>query len=267
MPWTSEHTKWFVKTSEELRTTDSKKIEVWEFQHQNDEGVLSAWAKHFRNHYCSDSKIDDWRKGTGYSRSDYLNNLKFPDAKVKPGPSIRSGDFGEILAADFLEYLLGYWVPRTRYIDKDIRNESTKGSDVIGFRIVKVDKFSPEDELAIFEAKTRFSQNSINPLLQNAVDDSIKDIIRMAESLNAIKQRKPEDSRRIERFQNPEDYPYKKIYGAIALLENTLFDKNLESSIVTNHHPYSAALVLVVIKGEQMMKLVHGLYKRAADEA
>jgi hypothetical protein len=58
MPWTSEHIKWLVDTGERLKTADGKEVEVWEFCHENDEAVLSAWARHFRNHYCFDSEID-----------------------------------------------------------------------------------------------------------------------------------------------------------------------------------------------------------------
>jgi hypothetical protein len=126
-------------------------------RHQKDEEVLSQWAKHFRNHYCLDDQIDDLRSGTGYSRADYLREIKFPDEKTAPGPSIRAGDFGEILVADYVEHILDFWVPRTRYIDKAVRNESTKGSDILGFRFMSDEEFSPRDVLAIFEVKAQFS--------------------------------------------------------------------------------------------------------------
>jgi hypothetical protein len=58
MPCTSHHTKWLVDTGERLKTADGKEVEVWEFRHEKDETVLSAWAKHFRNHYCLDAEID-----------------------------------------------------------------------------------------------------------------------------------------------------------------------------------------------------------------
>ncbi len=267
MPFTSEHTKWFVKTDERLKTTDGKDIEVWEFQHKKDEKVLSLWARHFRNHYCFDCEIDYWRRGYNCSRGEYLNTLKFPDPKDAPGPSIRAGDFGEVLVADYLEYLLGYWVPRTRYGDKTIRNESTRGSDIIGFQIVKEGKASSNDKLAIFEAKAQFSGRKARARLQDAVDGSAKDITRKAESLNAIKQRLHVHAEIIERFQNEVDYPYKEVYGAVALFENPLFDSKLTSSTDASSHPHSGDLVLVVIKGDQMMALVHELYRRAADEA
>ncbi|WP_019218383.1 Hachiman antiphage defense system protein HamA [Legionella tunisiensis] len=272
MPWSSAHTKWLVDTGERLKTSDGKEVSVWEFQYQDDATILSAWAKHFRNHYCFDHEIDTWRRGFQYSRSEYLTNIKFPDEKIKPGPSVRAGDFGEILVADFLEYLLNYWVPRTRYRDKTIRNESIKGSDVIGFHFINDTKASLEDSLAIFEVKTQFSGNKAKARLQDAINGSAKDIARKAESLNAIKQRlyasnESENAKKIDRFQNEVDYPYKEVYGAVALFENKLFDSTLMSSTVSAAHPYSNALKLIVIKGIDMMSLVHNLYRKAADEA
>lgn len=272
MSFSSNHTKWLVDTGERLKTSDGKEVEIWEFCHEKDETVLSEWAKHFRNHYCFDNEIDYWRKGYKFSRTEFLNTIKFPDPKDAPGPSIRAGDFGEVLVADFLEYLLGYWVPRTRYGDKTIRNESTKGSDIIGFYIVKDGKASSKDRLALFEAKAQFTGKKAKARLQDAVDGSAKDIARKAESLNAIKQRlhgwnELDDAEKIERFQNEVDFPYKEVYGAVALFDNPLFDDDLASSTDSSSHPHSSDLVLVVIKGEQMMALVHELFRRAADEA
>jgi hypothetical protein len=271
-PWTSEHVKWLVNTGEPLTTEDGKTVEVWEFNHEIDEEVLSAWARHFRNHYCFDSEIDYWRKGYNFTRAEYLNRIKLPDSKDTPGPSIRAGDFGEVLIADYLEYIMGYWVPRTRYGDKTIRNESIKGSDVIGFRILKDGKLSSNDQLAIFEAKTLFSGNKPKPRLQDAVNDSAKDITRKAESLNAIKQRlharnELKSAEKIERFQNEVDHPYEEVYGAVAIFENNLFDRNLALATISSNHPYSESLVLLTIKGNQMMELVHELYRRVVDEA
>lgn len=271
IPWTSDHTRWLTHTAQ-LTTSDGKPIDVWELSHGDDEVVLSAWARHFRNHYCLDTEIDCLRDGTGLSRTEYLNNIKFPDRRQRPGPSIRAGDFGEVLVADFLEYLQGYWVPRTRYSNKTIRNESPKGSDIIGFKIVEDGTTSPEDELAIFEAKTQFSGRNPKPRLQDAVDHSAKDVARKAESLNAIKQRLHDrnehaDVKKIGRFQNEVDNPYKEVYGAVALFENRLFDNDLTCDTDSSAHPNSGGLVLVVIRGNQMMRLVHKLYRRAADEA
>jgi hypothetical protein len=212
------------------------------------------------------------RRGYDCSRGEYLNTIKFLDPKYAPGPSIRAGDFGEVLVADFLEYLLGYWVPRTRYGGKTSRNESTKGSDIIGFHIVKDGKVSSKDRLAIFEVKAQFSGKKAKTRLQDAVDGSAKDIERKAESLNAIKQRlrdrdEFDKAKIIERFQNEVARPYKEVYGAVALFENPLFDCHLTLSTNASTYPHSADLALVVIKGHHTMALVNELYRRAADEA
>ncbi len=268
-----QHIKWLKKTGKTLNTTDGKTVEIWELQHNSDGAILSSWAKHLRNHYCSDDKIDSLCSGTGLTHRDYLNQIKFPDSKFAPGPSIRSGDFGEILVADFLEYILNFWVPRTRYDNKNIRNESTKGSDIIGFHFVRSDKIDPLDELAIFEAKTRFSKSNNNtPRLQDAVNDSGKDKIRKAETLNAIKQRfldrnEKDNAKRIERFQNEEDNPYSEIYGAVALFDSIFFHCDIESKTDSLNHPFSTNLTMIIIKGDNMTNLVNELYRRAADEA
>jgi len=140
------HFGWLSKVGKTLKTKDGVPIENWQLNHKPDADVLSEWAVHFRNHYCDDKQIDLLRKGTRLTRSEYLVNLKFPDANIKPGPSIRSGDFAEILVADYVEYILKFWVPRIRYADKTMRNESKKGSDIIGFRFQQAGKSSREKQ-------------------------------------------------------------------------------------------------------------------------
>lgn len=264
--------EWLVDTGDRLRTTDGRAVQVWELRHGQNEHTLSAWAGHLRNHYGLDSEIDCLRQGYGCSRADYLNAINFHDASAAPGPSIRAGDFGEVLVADYLEYMVGYWVPRTRYSEKPIRNESTKGCDIIGFRLLDEEGFSPDDTLAMFEAKTRFSEGKPEPRLQQAVQDSVKDQVRKAESLNAIRQRlfdrrSYRDAEKVARFQNQEDRPYKEMFGAVALFSGLLYDPGSISATSTACHPDGVNLVLLVIRGDAMMKLVHELYRRAADEA
>ncbi len=270
MPWTSEHTNWF-EDAGKLTTANGRTVTVLDFSHKDDDEILSAWAKHFRNHYCLDTEIDVLRKGTRNSRASYLAEIKFPDKSAGFGPSIRAGDFAEILIADYLEYVLEFWVPRTRYGDKTIRNESTKGCDIIGFKFFRKSKESPKDMLALFEAKAQFSGRNPRPRLQDAVDGSAKDQLRKAESLNAIKQRLLRDGQAdgvetVERFQDIEDRPYTELSGATALFCTSVYDEDAIKQTKANSHPNSGNLVLVVERGKDMMALVHDLYERAADE-
>lgn len=95
-----------------LTTVNGLTVPVWELSIPSDGACLASWGHHFRQHYCLDAEIDDFRAGTGLTRSEYLLNYVFPDGKEKPGPFIRSGDFGELLISDYLEFIMGYWVPR-----------------------------------------------------------------------------------------------------------------------------------------------------------
>jgi hypothetical protein len=269
--WSSEHVHWLIDTEEKLTTADGLTIRVLEFRYEDNDEILSKWARHFRNHYCLDSEIDLLREGTGYSRTEYLKNLKLPTDSKGLGPGTRSGDFGEILVADYLEFMAGYWIPRTRYDSKVIRNESTKGSDVVGFKFVG-DVESPDDTLSIFEVKTQFSGATPLPKLQEAINDSIKDELRKGESLNAIKQRlldkqRLEEAKKVARFQNFVDRPYKDIQGAAALFSANVYDPQTVTSVSVNGHPGKDNLTLLVIRGSDMMNLVHKLYERAANEA
>ena len=267
-----DHLSWLVDTGRAMKTAEGKSVRVLELRHQDDDRVLSAWAKHFRNQYCSDDQIDALRGGTRLSRSEYLRERKFPDQTQAPGPSIRSGDFGEILIADYLEFVLEYWLPRFRYDHKAVRNESTKGTDIIGFRLVTPGRDDLQDTLAIFEAKAKLTGPNADGQLQTAVDGSAKDELRKAESLNAIKQRlidcdQAAEVQVVERFQNPEDRPHTEAYGAVALMSTSLLNENDISSTLTTSHPCPNDLALIVIHGSDLMPLVHKLYQRAADEA
>jgi hypothetical protein len=276
------HLNWLVDTGERLATVDGKVIEVWELRHVNDDTILSAWAEHFRNHYCSDNDIDALRAAR--SRKQYLEDIKFPSRNSHLGPGIRAGDFGEILVADFLQWVLGFWVPRVRWSAKTVRDESAKGSDVIGFHVENPQIPSPQDVLAVFESKTKFSGGSSANRLQDAINGSAKDHIRIDESLNYIRQRlfergRLDESQQIDRFQNPVDYPYHQLFGAAAIYSTEEFQSTEVCAADCQNvpcsgsptgfqpHPNHDALVLIVIRGDDMMQLVHNLYERAANEA
>jgi hypothetical protein len=177
---------------------------------------------------------------------------------------------------DFLEFIDNYEIlsRNTRYNNKTNRNESTKGSDIIGFRFVNNQNPNPQDELSIFEAKAKFTgnSNSAKGRLQDAINDSAKDKFRIAESLNAMKQRfidkcMDNEKSKVERFQNEVDLPYKTINGAVALVCNNNYSSDIATTANSNNHPNHVNLRLIIIKGNAIMDLVHELYRRAAGEA
>ena len=97
MPHSSEHIQWLTPSGVNLTTSCGKSIEVLNFEYDStNKEMMSAWAAHFREHYCPENEIDYLRSGTELSRSEYLTQMKFPN-RTALGPSIRAGDFAEIL--------------------------------------------------------------------------------------------------------------------------------------------------------------------------
>jgi hypothetical protein len=254
---------------------NGRPVQVVEFNHQQDEAVLSAWAKHFRENYRLDTKIDTLRAGTGLSRANYLKQLVFPGQKTALGPAVRAGDFAEILVSDYFEFAKGYIVPRSRYRYKSIPDESTKGADLLGFKMsipTKGKTHSPDDVLLCVEVKAQFTGKYDNEKLQDAINHSAKDLVRRAISLNAAKQRailekNTAQSEMIERFQNINDRPYKNTMAAAAFYCSKVFVEDTVKTATTKDHPLPKDVQLLVFRGSDMMTLVHSLYERAANEA
>lgn len=261
------------KSPASLQTSDGCLIDVWELQVDANSNHLADWAFRFRQHYCSDAEIDVLRAGTGLTRSEYLTQLVFPDMSTAPGPAIRAGDFAELLVSDYVEHLLDYWVPRGKYAEKASRDESVKGVDILGFRLTNSPKSTPTDRLLAFEVKAQLSGGKYTGRLQTAINDSSKDYLRRAETLNATKRRllqagEHDKALLVQRFQNLSDYPYIYRSGAAAVLSDTAYDEPLlQNATKIAEHQNSANLELIVVRGKELMKLVHALYERAANEA
>ncbi len=78
MLWTKEHIQWLHDTGEVIAISTGENVPVYEFAYDvANEEVMSHWARHFRNHYCSDDVIEIL-KPLGMTKKDYLLNLKFP---------------------------------------------------------------------------------------------------------------------------------------------------------------------------------------------
>jgi len=257
------------KTTETIVTKEGRVVEVWEFVVPTDTAVLDAWALNFRRQYCSDEELPVLIEGTGKTTEQYLTGYVFPDKSAAPGPSIRSGDFAEFLVSDYLEFLRGFWVPRGKYADKASRDESVKGVDILAFQQLDLDKPHADDTLLAFEVKALISGAKYSKQLQKAVDDSAKDFfLRQGETLNATKRRlhragMAADVKRIARFQNLTDNPYKYLSGAAAVLAKEAYDitELAETSVVV--HKNSSNIELLVVRGSSLMPLVHALYERA----
>lgn len=266
-----EYLNWLKKVDQIILSSCGKPIEVYEFYYDiNNDQIMSEWATHFRNHYCLDSEID-MLKAPNQTRTEYLKEIKFPTQIGGFGAQIRAGDFAEIFFSDFLQYLLQFYIPRTRYDRKGKQNLSPSGSDIIGFKMVNNPRLpNKSDIFMLCEVKASLSKQK--NVLQEAIDHSVKDILRKAVSLNGMKERlldqkKYEDIEIVNRFQNDVDHPYKEEYGASTLVSMENDDYAFLTPSSTVDHPHSEDLFLIAISGNKLMELVHHLYERAANEA
>lgn len=263
------HLKGLNLRSSGLKTAEGHTIHVWEFSPPTDPVLLDNWALHFRRQYCTDQELPELLSGTGMTVEQYLNAYIFPDKTKAPGPSIRSGDFAEILISDYLEFILNLWVPREKYAEKASNNESVKGVDIMGFHQLDAVTPLPADALYAFEVKASLSGGTYGGQLQNAVSDGSSDQhVRLAVTLNATKrrylrERKTLEVSRISRFQNPTDNPYKYVSGAVAVLCHTAFNEEELAKTLANAHSNVEDLYLMVVRSDLQMQLVHELYERA----
>lgn len=260
------------KRPESFKTSNGKNVEIHEIILPNEDKIISQWAKHFREQYCSQSELEFLIDGTEFkTKKEFLKEMIFPSGSTRPGPSIRSGDFGEVIVADYLEYIEKFWVPRNRFPFKSTRNESIKGSDIIGIKFKVDGDTSPEDVLGVFESKATLSKKS-HKTLRNAVEHSAKDYLRLAHTLNAMKRRyllskDTESAQKIQRFQNLEDNPFKELFGAVAFCTTESIEDKKFFELDTSKHPRESALQLYIFYGDNLMPFVHKLYKVACDEA
>ena len=260
------------KQAEALTLESGGTCEVWELDVSADAECLSEWANRFRQTYCSDSHLDILREGTGKSRAEFLLETVFPDKSAPPGPAVRSGDFAELLVSDYVEFFLGYWVPRGKYAEKGSRDESVKGVDIVGFQCPDPAQPRPTDEMLTFEAKAQLAGGKYKDRLQVAVNDSGKDYLRAGQTLAAMKRRiylvgEHASMLVVQRFQDAVDRPYQLLSGAAAILSDAAFDTDGIKGTTIAEHNNAGNLKLIAVRGRDLMTLAHALYQRAADEA
>ena len=261
-----------LKQAESLTLSAGPNCEVWELDVPSDAVCLSEWASRFRQTYCPDTDLDILREGTGKSRAEYLLELVFPDKSVAPGPAVRAGDFTELLISDFVEFMLGYWVPRGKYAEKGSRDESVKGVDIVGFKCPSAEQPNPTDEMLTFEVKAQLSGGKYKDRLQVAVNDSGKDYLRAGQTLAAMKRRMHLSGQQgpmmvVQRFQQAVDRPYRLLSGAATILSDAAFDTDGIKGTTFAGHNNAGNLRLIAVRGKDLMTLAHALYQRAADEA
>ena len=69
------HINQLKKINNQYKAPSGKNIEVIEIIVPEDENLISEWANHFRNQYCKDDELEKLIKGTGKSKSRFLEEI------------------------------------------------------------------------------------------------------------------------------------------------------------------------------------------------
>ncbi|WP_176552724.1 Hachiman antiphage defense system protein HamA [Levilactobacillus brevis] len=260
-----------------IQNIEEKNIEVIAVQAQFDNiELITDWAKSFRHKYISDEDLLEGMEDIGENEPiDFLKEMIYPENK-----KFKSGDFGEILVAEYLMYTENFWVPTLslRYSEKSNKEESTKGSDIIAIRFDQDPAHeSVYDLLCIGEVKTgSTSTSTIRGRLQDAINGSNKDSIQLLNAkrgsvgLNAvklkIKHREPKENqgeysyREIARFENPIERPYQTQYVAAAVVDQKHINQNTVKKVVTKESQHVDSLRMIAVGVSDIQKLIDALY-------
>ena len=268
-----DNSKYFL-LDRKLKTSTGKYIDVYKLDNENlSENVLNEWALGLRSNYVEEELIESYMQGTGLTKKEYLERNIFPSSNNSIGAATMSGEFGEILLYDLINYNWKYYVTRTRYLDKINPNMPLSGTDVIGYMIDDIKHPNINDNLLVAEVKTRSSikgnkmSSEDNPI-KSAILDSNKDRIRVGESLNAEKRRlitrhRYEDAKIVERFQNKTDNPFKLNFFAVAVMDSYLYSEELVLNVTNNMENEIRNKNILIIHSVALKNFLNDLYKRA----
>lgn len=268
-----DNSKYFI-FDKSILTSSGEEIQVYKLNSELlDDNSLNNWALGLRDNYVEEILLESLVRGTGLTQKEFLEKNIFPNHQNKLGASTMSGEFGEILVYDYLNFVLKHYITRTRYLEKVNPDMPVSGSDVIGYKVENINKPSKSDHLIVAEVKTRSSKvgnknMSCEKTVKDAIEHSIKDRVRIGESLNAEKRRllnrsRNDEAKIVERFQNKTDNPFTLDFFAVAVLDNELYSDQVVLDVVNSQHENIKSTNILIIHSKELKLFLRDLYRRA----
>lgn len=236
--------------------------------------MLKDWALHLRRHYVRDDELKRYCDGEACDVATVLKEAYIPDK-----PTTRSGDFGEILVSDILQFVEGYEVPRYKQVKRANRNMSDPGVDVVAYRISDPIRCNSDDELITVEVKARVTpkKNLLSDAILDAEKSAQKDHTRIAMTLQMYKKRSSDvgdekTKKEMIRLMTKSENPYKHVLAMAVVIgiddlraEAEEMKKVYESEECDPETRKKLRFetvdkVCIVYKGESM-NLIHAIYE------
>ncbi len=269
-----EYLRWIIKEDGVIKD-NSIQLKCYRIEYNNDPDVLDDWALHIRRHYIPDDELEEDCTLLGLTSEEYLRSSVIPQKDVHLGPTSRSNTITEILISDLLEFVYGFHVPRIRQTNMSGTTVSEHGTDVIGYQFEKEDKTpSSKDKLIAAEVKAVLSKADTS-VIKSAVEDSVKDEYRVAQTLNYMRKKlkhygKLEESKDIERFQLKTKYDYSIFYVPAGITSLAELDEvtvgeekiHIIPEIDGNDLKLCHGNCIFFVHGKNLMKLTHEVFER-----
>lgn len=242
-------------------------IECYKIDYTADEELLDDWALHIRRNYIEDDMLLDDATINGMTVEQYLKEFIIPQKGEPFGATARSGDIGEIIISDLLEFILEYSVPRYKMKNRSGKNNSQQGTDIIAYKFCRADRTPSEnDELVAAEVKCKLTKTDYS-VLEDAIKHSGKDTHRLARSVDYCRKRLRElghvaEMQEIVRFLNKTEKNYKVTYVAAGINSCESVDSPIELSVLDNQLGIKSGQKIFFIHGRKLMDLTHNLFER-----
>lgn len=251
-----KYIEWFVKNPEEIKLDTGESLVVYSINHQVDDSILDEWGKHISQHYIDDYRAEERAHKLKVSKEEYLKSNWFDLA----GKDI-SGNFAEIVFSDFIEFVLGFQVPRYKLFNNYPGNPQ-HGIDLFGFKFNEKD--STKDIVNFMEVKAVLSKKDYS-----TISSSVEDINKRTDKQFALILENAHEKlfslgcfdevTMIERFQDSEKQCIRlKSSGAITISDTCTSDDFIGLK-VTN----GLDVMIHLIHGNDLLNVAKDLYRRA----
>jgi len=155
----------FIENNANITLNSGESVIVYSISNDLTETELNEWAKHILAHYISQDDIINGAKSNKISEQKFIENYVLPS--ISNQTKDVSGNFGEIIFCDFIEFVLEYSVPRYKLYGNPPGNP-TQGIDIIAYKMNTYP--DPDDTILYAETKAVLSKTNFNKL-QNAIND------------------------------------------------------------------------------------------------
>ena len=140
-------------------TIENRKKTLWRLTERDGsrEAILGELSERVLDHYISDEEVAEFLEALSFSEVAECVRTLLPTAA-----NIKSGDLGEILAAELIEEWLGFEVPVKKLRDKDHREMAMRGEDIIGIA------YDDQDQLRLLKGEAKSAQSLSKITLEKA---------------------------------------------------------------------------------------------------